>query len=456
MTATHRDAQLSKTDKAPNPVEASLTESAAALAGSSFLSLLEPRIAETILASGERLRLSVGEVLFLQGESGDSAYVLLEGELDVLVAMGTEQVQLARIRPHQLIGEIAVFARQPRTATVAAVTDSSLLRLHRDQIFEVVSQHPQAGVAIIADLGRRLATVNTPLAFLSTAAQLLRNDTVDPEALVAMAASVPELGPFAQTFGDMVHEIKTKQERRQDMAVAWQIQQSLLPRAFDETNKPVSIHGFLRPTREVGGDLYDYFMIDDSHLAFTVADVSGKGVSASLFMAIFRTLLRAFGVPGAGPDEILTRANAALVEDNDACMFVTVFFGILDFANGRLTYVNAGHNKGYLLSSHGQWRELTSGDMPPGIQRGAHYEAHSVDLERGDLIVLYTDGVTEAFSVAEELFGEARLEEQLRALKNRTVGDVVDQIIRAVDRFAAGRPQSDDITCLALAFSPPD
>jgi serine phosphatase RsbU (regulator of sigma subunit) len=439
----------------PKEIESSLAESAAALAGSGFLSLLDKEIAAAILASGERQRLAAGQVLFRQGEAGDSAFIVLEGELDVRVAVGVEQVQLARLRPHQLVGEIAVFARLPRTATVVAATDATLLRLRRDQVIAVVERHPQAGLAIIADLGKRLATVNTPLAFLSTATHLLRTETVDAEALIAMAASVPELGPFAQTFADMVNEIKVKQERQQDMAIAAGIQQSLLPAAFDPSGRAFAIHAFLRPTREVGGDLYDYFMIDDRHLAFVVADVSGKGVSAALFMVMLRSLVRALAMPGVEPDRLLERANATLVEQNDACMFVTVLLCILDIATGRLVFVNAGHNQGYRLSANGGWQELVANGVALGISPKARYAAQTIDLAPGDLIVLYTDGVTEAFSTAEEQFGEARLEALLKGLPSRAVDDVVGEIVAAVDAFAAGHGQSDDITCLALAFGAP-
>lgn len=435
-------------------IEASLADSAAALAGSGFLSLLDNKVAAEILARGERQRVVAGQTLFRQGEFGDSAFIVLEGALDVFASVGAAHVQLARLSPHQLVGEIAVFARLPRTATVVAATDGMLLRLHRDEVFAVVERHPQAAVAIIADLGKRLATVNTPLAFLSTATQLLRTESIDAEALVAMAASVQELGPFARTFAEMVKEIKVKQERQQDMAMATRIQQSLLPRPLDSADKSFAIHAFLRPTREVGGDLYDYFMIDDRHLAFAVADVSGKGVSAALFMAMLRSLVRALAMPEVGPDRLIERTNAALVEGNDACMFVTVFLGVLDIATGRLTFVNAGHNQGYRLSANGERSQLVANGIALGIKPNLRCQTQSIDLAPGDLIVLYTDGVTESFSAEEEQFGDRRLEDLLKGLHRHAAEAVVEKIVAAVDAFAAGRDQFDDITCLALAWNP--
>jgi CRP-like cAMP-binding protein len=436
------------------PVVLSLDAAAEALAGNGLFGLFGKRLAEDLLNCSQRRSLPAGEILFRQGDIGDSAFVLIEGELEVLVDIGSEQVCLAVLKPYQLVGEIAVFANQPRIATIVARGEARVLCLDREEMLKVVCANPSVSWAIIADLGRRLAMVNQPLAFLSTATQLLRNDIVDGEALALMAQSVDNLGPFAETFGSMIREIQAKQERQQDMAMARRIQESVLPKGLCLTGDDVTIHAVIRPMKEVGGDLYDYFMVDDDHLAVTVADVSGKGVPAALFMMMLRTVMRAVTTPDMEPHQVLVRANALLAEDNDACMFVTVFFALLDIHSGQLVYVNAGHNPAYLLTAKERCQELVADGAALGIFECAKYKPRSVQLSPGDRLFLYTDGVTEAFSAAGEQYGESRLERLLEVSRHHAVDRIVDIVMEDVDDFATGAEQSDDITCLALAYRP--
>jgi len=431
----------------------SLAEAAAALAGTGLFGSLGGAIAEQVLAKAARESLKAGEVLFRQGEDGSCAYVVAGGTLDVLVNTGLGDVHMAEVERNQLVGEIAVFANLSRSATVVARTNATLLRLEREDVLSIIAANPEAGRAIIADLGRRLTMVNQPLAFLSVAAQVLRRPDSDAAMIERLTAQASDLGPFAVSFQEMVREIQAKQMRSQEMAMAARIQQSILPRPLESrADQPFAIHAFMRPTREVGGDLYDFFAIDDRHLAFIVADVSGKGVPASLFMAMFCSIVRAVAMPGMDVGQMLTRANALLAKDNDACMFVTVFFAVLNIETGRVTYSNAGHNPPYLLRIDGSRSELAAHDIAVGILENRVYATHSLDLSPGDRLFLFTDGVTEAFSPTHELFGEARLEALLDAMPKASVGEMVEKVVTEVDAFAAGFDQSDDITCLALAY----
>ncbi len=432
----------------------SLAQAAEALVTSGLFGAFDRSFAEQLLARGTPCTLPNGGILFRQGDAGDTVFVLMEGELEVRVDIGSEQVRMAILAPYQLVGEIAVFADQPRIATVLAHGPASLLRLDAEQVLSMVGDNPQACRAIIADLGRRLATVNTPLAFLSTATQLLRNDRMDGEALAALAEKTASLGPFAHTFGEMVREIRAKQERQQDMAMARRIQQSVLPQAYDAAGGPVAIHAFFRPMKEVGGDLFDYFMVDDRRLAVAIADVSGKGVPAALFMVMFRTLLRAVATPGMEPQQVLTRVNAMLAADNEAGMFVTVFFALLDLDSGRMAYVNAGHDPATILAADGRRHQLAANGVAVGMLDDTRYGGNTVLLAPGDLMFLYTDGVTEAFSPAREQFGEERLQSLLEELRGGDADRLVEAVVRAVEDFAAGQEQSDDLTCLALTFRP--
>jgi serine phosphatase RsbU (regulator of sigma subunit) len=425
-----------------------------ALASRGLLAVLGGKFTEEILTLGRRRVLGPGEVLFRQGDPGDAAYVVLEGTLEVWVDIGAERVRMAVLRPLELVGEIAVFTQQPRIATVSAPGIAMVLVIAREALVDLVEKSSSAAQAIIADLGRRLGTVNTPLAFLSTATQLLRTEQLDAEALAEMARASGNLGPFADTFASMVQEIRSKQERRQDMEMARRIQQSVLPKSLALDPALACIAATVRPMKEVGGDLYDYFMIDEDRLAFAVADVSGKGVPASLFMMMFHTALRAVARSGLGTAEALARVNEQLSEDNDECMFVTAFFGILDIRRGALSYVNAGHNPTYLLARDGILSPLPGAGIAVGLSAKASYRAQSLTLSAGDRLFLYTDGVTEAFSAAREPFGEARLEAVLAGGADLPVEGWMAAVLAAVDEFAAGAEPSDDVTCLALGFRP--
>lgn len=435
-------------------IDPSLASAAASIGSRGLFAILGGEFTEEVLSLGNRRALTAGEVLFRQGDPGDAAYVVLEGTLEVWVDIGAERVRMAVLDPPQLVGEIAVFADQPRIATVSAPEEAIVLVIPRAALLGLVEKSGSAAQAIIADLGRRLGTVNTPLAFLSTATQLLRNDRLDADALAEIARASGNLGPFADTFASMVQEIKSKQERRQDMEMARRIQQSVLPKSLPLDPGLAAIAATVRPMKEVGGDLYDYFLIDETRLAFAVADVSGKGVPASLFMMMFHTALRAVAGAGLEPAEMLGRVNAQLSEDNDECMFVTAFFGILDIASGELTYVNAGHNPTYLLTGNGALSPLPGSGIAVGFSAKASYRSQSLVLAPGDRLFLYTDGVTEAFSTTRELFGEDRLEAMLRLGADLPLEDWMGSVLEAVDLFAAGAEPSDDITCLALGFRP--
>jgi sigma-B regulation protein RsbU (phosphoserine phosphatase) len=267
----------------------------------------------------------------------------------------------------------------------------------------------------------------------------------------AMAAKAATLGVFGRSLESLLRQIEDNQVRRQEMAVAKHIQQSVLPKPLpDPDSLPVLLDAFMRPTREVGGDLYDYFHIDATHLALIIADVSGKGVPASLFMMRCRTVLHSLATSGLSVEQCVSRTNAALTEDNDLCIFVTLFFAVLDLETGRMTYCNAGHNPPYLLAADGRTTRLGLTGPAAAVIDGAVYETGGADLAPGDLLFLYTDGITDALSTGGELYGEERLSALVDSLRNSPPADVVAGVVAAVDSFAEGAVQYDDITCLAL------
>ncbi len=412
---------------------------------------LRPEITAQIMEKATPVELNEGDILFKQGDSGSSAYVVESGELDILVDVGFDCVKTASVGKGGLIGEIAVFSNAPRSATVIASGKVRLLRIESSDMMAVVENNPDVARVVIADLGRRLVMVNQPLAFLSVAAQALKQKTFNSEVLNTIIAQAPDLGSFAQSFQEIIGQVQTNNVRDQEMQMATQIQRSVLPRPLKDSMVPyVTLDAFMRPMKEVGGDLYDYFEIDDQHVAVAIADVSGKGVPASLFMMMCRTVLRSVASSGLSVDQCLAHANAILNDGNDLAMFVTTFFGIYNLDTGEFVYCNGGHNRPHIISPSGERRMLKTTGPLVAIIPGARYKSASIMLDPGDLLFMFTDGITEARAASDDLFGDARLCSLLESLAGKTPSEVVAAVVAAVDEFAAGVEQSDDITCLAL------
>lgn len=284
-----------------------------------------------------------------------------------------------------------------------------------------------------------------------------------------------QLRRLAQVMGDLVRRIEEQHKRlsamvqelrealvtktklagiQQELEIARQVQLAILPRALPSDPR-VTVYGQMTAAKEVGGDFYDYFMIDDHTLGFVIADVSGKGVPAALFMAISRTLLKSTALFERSPSKSIRRLNDLLAAENEQMMFVTVFYGVLDLDNGQLAYVNAGHNPPYHLTHDGTVQALPGvGGMAVAVMEDIPYQEQRMTLAPGDMLFLFTDGVTEAFDIDEVAYGEERLEQVLAERETGwSVHELSDQVIASVHRFERGAPQADDITCLTLRFS---
>lgn len=240
---------------------------------------------------------------------------------------------------------------------------------------------------------------------------------------------------------------------QRDLDIAKDIQQAILPKQFppfpDITD--FDIYGSMTAAKMVGGDFFDFFLIDNERVGFVIGDVSGKGVPAAIFMAVSRTLIRATGLKGIPSNECLNYANKLLCGESLDSMFVTVFYGILNFKTGELDYTNAGHNIPYILRSNGDLFKFPyTNNTIIGAFDFYEFEAQSVKMEKGDTLLLYTDGVTEAFNITEELYGDDRLIDALKKFSNDGVKTLIDNMVGDVFTFAGEAPQSDDITALAL------
>ena len=237
-----------------------------------------------------------------------------------------------------------------------------------------------------------------------------------------------------------------------ELSIAHDLQLSVLPRETPP-QRTVEIAARMVPAKEVGGDFYDYFAIDERRIGLVIADVSGKGIPAAFFMLIARTLLKATALIGDSPGRVLTALNDMLEADNEQMMFVTAFYAVVDTESGHVTFANAGHNPTYRIDGEGR---LSTLPMDPGlalaIMPGFSFEERETTLTPGETLFLYTDGVNEAFNEAGEQFGEPRLEAELEAYAGAPPDAICDAMRASVEAFSTGVEQSDDITTVAIRY----
>ncbi len=240
-----------------------------------------------------------------------------------------------------------------------------------------------------------------------------------------------------------------------ELGVASKIQKDMLPGIFPAFpgREEFDIYATMEPAKEVGGDFYDFFLVDEDHLAVVMADVSGKGVPAALFMVIAKTIIKNHAQTGLAPEKVLEEANRQLCENNDESMFVTVFIGIYEISPGRFSYSNGGHNAPLLMRKGmgWDWLETKPGFVVAGME-GMKFKLQETVLGEGDMLYFYTDGVTEAQNKKEELYSDPRLLETINKIdyENRTLEGLLKEIRFDIDLFANGAEQADDITMLAL------
>ncbi len=243
-----------------------------------------------------------------------------------------------------------------------------------------------------------------------------------------------------------------------ELSVATNIQKSMLPcifPAFPE-RREFDIYATMDPAKEVGGDFYDFFMVDERHLAVVVADVSGKGIPAALFMVIGKTLIKDHTQPGRDLGEVFTEVNELLCESNSEGLFITAFEGVLDLVTGEFRFVNAGHEIPFIRRGNGMFEpyKIRAGFVLAGME-GVRYQCGTLQLEAGDKIFQYTDGVTEATNKRNELYGMGRLGEILCKHASLPPSELLAKIKSDIDVFVGDAPQFDDITMLCLEYRAP-
>lgn len=275
-----------------------------------------------------------------------------------------------------------------------------------------------------------------------------------------------EVGNLARSYISMVEDLDSyienlrtvtaeKERINAELDLASNIQAHMLPCIFPAfpDHEEFDIYATMTPAKEVGGDFYDFFMLDETHVAAVMADVSGKGVPAALFMVITKTLIKNHAQSGLSPADVFTTVNRMLCEGNDAGLFVTAWLGVLDTKSGKLVYVNAGHNPPLLRQNGGGFEYIKS--RPGFVLAGMDtikYRQNELIMNEGDRLFLYTDGITEATSARKELYGEERLQRYLNSHCDASSEEILPDLKKDIDSFVGEAPQFDDMTMLMLDF----
>lgn len=305
-----------------------------------------------------------------------------------------------------------------------------------------------------------------PVAEITMEAKRFADNSDKPAEILTALNNPYEIGVLAASVQKMEFDIKkyienltlvTAEKERigAELDVAADIQKSMLPcifPAFPEREE-ADIYAMMKPAKEVGGDFYDFFMVDEGHLAIVMADVSGKGVPAALFMVIGKTLIKDHTRPGRNLGEVFTEVNKLLCESNSEGLFITAFEGVLDLVTGEFRYVNAGHEMPFIQRAEESFEvyEISSGFVLAGLE-DMRYEEGSLILQEGDKLFQYTDGVTEATNHKNELFGRERLKAALNRGRDKSICDILETVKERIDAFVGTAPQFDDITMLCMEF----
>ncbi len=307
-------------------------------------------------------------------------------------------------------------------------------------------------------------TITRPLRILAKETTEIAKGNLD--IALPLVGSRDEVGELSKSFENMRIALKeyianleettaAKERIENELKIARRIQMSFLPMKFPPfpEKEAFEIHAMIEPAKEVGGDLYDFFLLPDDHMFISIGDVSDKGIPAALFMAVTKTLMKGIAAYGIEPADVLVKVNRELCKDNDSMMFVTLFCGILNCKTGELTYSNAGHNPPLMIHSdkRSEWLHVPKG-LVLGAMEDSAYKTEKTVLYPGDTIFLYTDGVTEAMNSTKNIYSDRRLQVTIEESSVTSAEFLVKHVMQSVKDFIGDEIQSDDITILAVTF----
>jgi serine phosphatase RsbU (regulator of sigma subunit) len=397
-----------------------------------FASLPDEEI-EHLSATLHKVEVVPNTILIREGEVGDRFYLILDGEVEIVKALGTDDERLLRIeRAGEFVGEMSLLNSDGlRTASVRTRTATRVLEMTRADLDGLLSRHPTVAYDLARVLSMRLQAADN--ATIRDLHEKNRRLTEAYQHLQAMQAQIVE---------------KEKLER--ELEVARQIQESMLPQSMPH------LDGFdfgarSAPAHAVGGDFFDFIPLSRDRLGIVIGDVSGKGVPAALVMALTRSLVRAEARRGVTLRETIKRVNRHLLAVNETAMFVTLLYGVLHRRRHAFEYVRAGHEIPLVTSSSGEVSRPHPGPgMSLGVLDDPLLDEQVITVPRGSSLLLYTDGVTDAVDAQGRLFGLERLKEALHASREAAAQLLCDRLLEAVLEYGGTTPQVDDATLVAV------
>jgi serine phosphatase RsbU (regulator of sigma subunit) len=345
-----------------------------------------------------------GQTIFEEGQAGAVMYVVIEGE--VYITMQGKRIN--HLKPGDIFGEMGLIEQGQRSATATAVTDCIILPINHEQFTALVREQPDFALQVMNYMSVRSRRM-------------------------------------------MTEELKLLR-LEDELRIGREIQLSLLPESC-----PVipgwEFAAYYQPARMVGGDLYDFIPLpqDPARLNIVIADVTGKGVPAALFMALSRTVLRVESMYNQSPAEVLRSANRYIVEDSRSRLFLSISLATLDTSNGRLTFANGGHDRPlWLRKSTGAIQPLTAAGLLLGVFPDIVLTNNEIEMAPGDYLIFYTDGVTEAQNEQGDFFDQERLRETITAGLGASAQQLLEAIVTAVEQFTGPTPQADDLTLVVV------
>jgi len=388
---------------------------------------------ELLASTLDHISYPAGTILFQEGDHGERFYIVLEGRIAIVKALGSGDERLVALRgPGEFVGEMSLLSRDGlRTASACVTEDALVLELSRAEFDSLLHRHPTLAYEMLRVLSERLRhSHDAAIRDLHEKNRRLAEAYAD---LQAAQAQIIEQETLAR-----------------ELRLAREIQESMLPRALPRL-AGFEIGARMIPARMVGGDFYDVIPLDADRLAVAVGDVSGKGVPAALFMALVCSLLRAEVSRDASPEESLRFVNRHLIGRNARGMFVTVLYGVLHRGTRAFEYVRAGHDLPLVWDADGASLTAKHGrGHPLGLFATPTLDVQTLRIPPGGTLLLYTDGATEAADAQSELFGRERLSAAARAAPAASAQALCDHLVQAVAAYHGAAPQADDITLLAV------
>jgi serine phosphatase RsbU (regulator of sigma subunit) len=374
-----------------------------------------------------------GSVLLQEGHSDDKFYILLEGQVEVVKALGqAEERRVGLCGAGNLLGEMSLFSRDGcHTASVRALTLLQLLKVPHSELDALLHRQPQLAYEIIRLLSRRLEeSENVALQDLKE-----RNQRLEEAYEELKAAHI---------------QIVEKERLEKELEISGQIQRSLLPKTLPDI-PGYELGALIVPARAVGGDFFTYFQLGRERLGLVVGDVTDKGVPAALFMALTYSLIRAEAFRTRSPIQALRKVNQHLLQMNASMMFVTLVYGILDCVSGDFHFARAGHPSPFLLDEAGRFVDVPiSSGQPLGLFDNLPIDEQHINLQPGGLLLLYSDGVSETKDDSGIDFAPDFLYRSMAFNRALTAGEICEQIWLDVRAHGQGLPQQDDFTTLVV------